>query len=86
MVDKLRFLDELGAAVAKSRADIQFSVVNIARKAGGSRIVQLNSERGRDVTVGSLFNLLRAMGLCVRLDNDGMPALEEMQNRCSYKQ
>lgn len=82
-MDKLKLPADLGQAIAQYRADNQLSAVAIARKAGRSRTVLHKLERGGDVTVGSLFDILRAMGLCLSLQKAGMPTLEEMQRRCA---
>jgi HTH-type transcriptional regulator / antitoxin HipB len=80
-MDKLKLPADLGQAIAQYRADTKLSAVAIAAKAGRSRTVLHNLERGGDVTVGSLFDILRAMGLCLSLQKAGMPTLEEMQRR-----
>jgi HTH-type transcriptional regulator / antitoxin HipB len=80
-MDKLKLPVDLGQAIAQYRADNKLSAVAIARKAGRSRTVLHNLERGGDVTVASLFDILRAMGLCLSLQKAGMPTLEEMQRR-----
>ena len=80
-MDKLKLPTDLGNAIAQYRADNKLSAVAISRKAGRSRTVLHNLERGQDVTVGSLFDLLRAMGLCLCLEKAGMPTLDEMQRR-----
>lgn len=81
MMDKLKLPADLGKAIAQYRADNKLSAVAIASKAGRSRTVLHNLERGEDVTVTSLFEILRAMGLCLSLQKTGMPTLEEMQRR-----
>ena len=43
----------------------------------------LNCTFSEDVTVASLFDILRAMGLTVRLESLGMPTLDEMRQRFS---
>jgi len=80
-MDKLKLSADLGKAIAQHRAHHKLSAVAIARKAGRSRTVLYNLERGDDVTVASLFEILRAMGLCISLQKAGMPTLEEMQRR-----
>lgn len=80
-MDKIKLPADLGNAIAQYRADNKLSAVAIARKAGRSRTVLHNLERGGDVTVASLFEILRAMGLCLSLQKAGMPTLEEMQRR-----
>lgn len=81
IMDKLRLPADLGKAIAHYRADNKLSAVAMARKAGRSRTVLHKLERGQDVTVASLFDILRATGLCLRLEKAGMPTLEEMQRR-----
>jgi HTH-type transcriptional regulator / antitoxin HipB len=81
IMDKLKIPTDLGKAIAQYRADNKLSAVAIAHKAGRSRTVLHNLERGQDVTVASLFDILRAMGLCLSLEKAGMPTLEEMQRR-----
>lgn len=80
-MDKIKLPTDLGKAIAQYRADNHQSAVAIARKAGRSRTVLHRLERGDDVTVASLFEILRAMGLCITLQKAGMPTLEEMQRR-----
>lgn len=80
-MNKLKIPADLGKAIAQYRADNKLSAVAIARKAGRSRTVLHNLERGDDVTVASLFEILRALGLCISLQKTGMPTLEEMQRR-----
>ena len=81
LMDKLKLSEDLGNAIARYRADNKMSAVAVAHKAGRSRTVLHNLERGGDVTVASLFDILRAMGLCISLQKTGMPTLEEMQRR-----
>ena len=81
IMDKLKLSEDLGNAIARYRADNKMSAVAVAHKAGRSRTVLHNLERGGDVTVASLFDILRAMGLCISLQKTGMPTLEEMQRR-----
>ena len=80
-MNKLKLPTDLGNAIAQYRADNKLSAVAISRKAGRSRTVLHNLERGGDVTVASLFEILRAMGLCLSLQKSGMPTLDEMQRR-----
>lgn len=81
IMDKLRLPSDLGTAIAKYRADNKLSAVAISRQAGRSRTVLHKLERGEDVTVSSLFDILRALDLCLTLQKAGMPTLEEMQRR-----
>ena len=81
IMNKLKLPADLGTAIAQYRADNKLSAVAVARKAGRSRTVLHKLERGDDVTVASLFDILRAMGLCLSLQKAGMPTLDEMQRR-----
>lgn len=81
MLYKLRLPEDLGKAIARYREQNKLSAVAVANKAGRSRTVLHKLERGEDVTVSSLFDILRAMGLCLTLERAGMPTLEEMQRR-----
>ena len=81
IMDKLRLPSDLGKAIAKYREDNKLSAVAVSAKAGRSRTVLHKLERGEDVTLASLFDILRALGLCLSLQKAGMPTLEEMQRR-----
>lgn len=81
IMGKIRFPVDLGKAITQYRQDKGQSAVGIAAQAGRSRTVLHKLERGEDVTVSSLFDILRAMGLCLRLETAGLPSLEEMQRR-----
>lgn len=80
-MDKLRLPADLGKAIAAYREKNKLSAVAVASRAGRSRTVLHKLERGEDVTVASLFDILRAMGICLTLERAGMPTLEEMQRR-----
>jgi HTH-type transcriptional regulator/antitoxin HipB len=81
MKDKLRTPLDLGVALKALRRERKLKAVAIAGHSGRSRDVLNRLEKGQDVTVHSLFDILRAMGLCVRIESAGMPTLEEMQTR-----
>lgn len=81
MADKLRTPLELGIALRRVRQERKLKTVDIAEHSGRSRDVLNRLEKGQDVTVHSLFAILRAMGLSLRIENAGMPTLEEMQAR-----
>jgi transcriptional regulator with XRE-family HTH domain len=81
IMDKIRLPADLGNAIAQYRHDNKLSAVAVSAKAGRSRTVLHKLERGDDVTVSSLFEILRAMGLCLSIQKAGMPTLEEMQRR-----
>jgi DNA-binding phage protein len=81
IMDKIRLPSDLGKALAQYREENKLSAVGVASSAGRSRTVLHKLERGQDVTLASLFDILRAMGLCLSLQKAGMPTLEEMQRR-----
>jgi transcriptional regulator with XRE-family HTH domain len=81
IMDKIRLPADLGNAIAQYRQDNKLSAVAVSAKAGRSRTVLHKLERGDDVTVSSLFEILRAMGLCLSIQKAGMPTLEEMRRR-----
>lgn len=81
IMDKIRLPADLGQALARYREDHKLPAVAVAAKAGRSRTVLHKLERGEDVTVSSLLDILRAMGLCLSLQKAGLPTLEEMQRR-----
>ncbi len=81
MKDKIRLPIELGQAIHAARKEGRLKATDIATRAGRARNVLYRLERGEDVTVASLFDILRAMGLTVRLEQLGMPTLEEVTRR-----
>ena len=81
IMDKIKLSVDLGAAIARHRADHKLSAVAVAAKAGRSRTVLHKLEHGQDVTVSSLLAILAAMGLCITLEKAGMPTLADMQRR-----
>ncbi|MDP1606055.1 MAG: helix-turn-helix transcriptional regulator [Rhodocyclaceae bacterium] len=80
-MDKLRTPIELGQVLKSLRQTRKLKAIDIAEHSGRSRDVLNRLEKGQDVTVHSLFGILRAMGLCIRIESAGMPTLEEMQAR-----
>jgi HTH-type transcriptional regulator / antitoxin HipB len=81
MNDKIRTPRDMGIALKTLRVERKLKTIDIAADSGRSRDVLNRLEKGQDVTVHSLFDILRAMGLCLRIENAGMPTLEEMQAR-----
>ena len=80
-MDKFRIPSDLGDAIKRYRKTHKLKATEIARKSGRSRDIIHRLERGEDVTVKSMFDILRAMGLCIRLEPAGMPTLAEMRER-----
>jgi len=81
MKDIIRTPIELGQAVKRLRRERKLKTIEIAAHAGRSRDVLNRLERGQDITVSALLDLLRGMGLSLSIDHAGMPTLEEMQAR-----
>ncbi|MEW6704123.1 MAG: helix-turn-helix transcriptional regulator [Pseudomonadota bacterium] len=81
MKDIIRLPQDLGKAIHQARKAAHLKATTIAERSGRSRNVLYRLERGEDVTVASLLDILRAMGLTLRLERLGMPTLEEVQQR-----
>lgn len=81
MKDKIRLPSELGLAIRNERKSRGLKAVDIAERSGRARNVLYRLEQGDDITVASLFDILRAMGLTIRLEGLGMPTLLEVTER-----
>lgn len=81
MKDKIRLPVELGEAIRAERKSARLKATDIAIRSGRARNVLYRLERGEDITVGSLMDILRAMNLTIRLERLGMPTLDEVQRR-----
>lgn len=81
MKDTIRTPQDLGEAIREARKAARLKATAIAERSGRSRNVLYRLEGGEDVTVASLLDVLRAMGLTIRLERLGMPTLEEVQQR-----
>ena len=81
MKDKIRLPLDLGQAVRNQRKSAKLKATDIARRSGRARNVLYRLEQGEDITVASLFDILRAMDLTIRLEKLGMPSIEEVQQR-----
>lgn len=80
-MDKLRTLHDLGGAFAAHRRKATLSATRIAAQARRSREILYRLERGEDLTVSALLDLLRAAGLAITLVPAGLPTLDEMRER-----
>lgn len=80
-MDKLRTPKDLGNALRAHRKAHKLKTIDIASRSGRSRDVLNRLERGEDITVHSLFDLLRGMGLTLKVERAGLPTLEEMRAR-----
>jgi HTH-type transcriptional regulator/antitoxin HipB len=81
MQDIIRLPKDLGAAIKCARSAQGMKATDIARHSGRSRDILNRLERGQDVTVSSLLDILAAMGLVLRIERAGLPTLEEMTAR-----
>ncbi|MGJ7579509.1 helix-turn-helix domain-containing protein [Variovorax sp. RHLX14] len=72
---------ELGEAIKAERKSSRLKATDIAIRSGRARNVLYRLERGEDITVGSLMDILRAMSLTIRLESLGMPTLDEVKRR-----
>ena len=67
MQDIIRVPTDLGRAVHEARKTGKLKATAIAARSGRARNVLYRLERGDDVTVASLLDILRAMGLTLSL-------------------
>ena len=81
MQDKIRLPIDLGQAIQRARKEARLKATDIAARSGRARNVLYRLERGEDITVASLLDILRAMDLTIRLERLGMPTLEEVAQR-----
>ncbi len=81
MQDIIRLPADLGRAIKTARRAARLKTTDIARLSGRSRDVLNRLERGQDVTVASLMDILASMGLALRLERTVLPTLQEMQQR-----
>ena len=81
MQDTIRLPADLGQAIRAARKSARLKTTDIARASGRSRDILNRLERGQDVTVASLLDILASMGLALRLERSGLPTLQEMQQR-----
>ncbi len=81
MTDMVRFPDDLGRMVKARREALGLSKKELATRSGKVREVVYRLEAGEDVTVSSLFSVLRALGLAIRVERAGMPTMEEVRAR-----
>ena len=81
MQDIMRSPADLGQAIKAARKAARLKTTDIAKASGRSRDILNRLERGQDVTVASLLDILASMGLALRLERSGLPTLQEMQQR-----
>lgn len=81
MTDKIRLPDELGAQLRLQREALGLSKVELAQRAGKVREVIYRLEAGQEASVSSLFAVLGALGLALRVERAGLPTAEEIARR-----
>ncbi len=81
MKDIIRIPSDLGRAVKTARKSMRIKTTYIAKHTGRSRDVLNRLERGEDVTVSALMDILSAMGLVLCIERAGLPTLNEMAAR-----
>lgn len=81
MTDSIRFPNELGSRLRERRLALGLSKKDLARRAGKVREVIYRLERGEDVTLSSLMAVLEALGLVMRLEQAGLPTMQEVAAR-----
>ena len=81
MTDHIRHPDELGNLLRDHRRTLGMSKSALATKAGKVREVIYRLEAGEDTTVSSLFAVMGALGLALRLERVGLPKASEVSAR-----
>jgi HTH-type transcriptional regulator / antitoxin HipB len=81
MADTIRLPDELGRLLKTQREAAGMSKKELALRAGKVREVIYRLEDGDDVTVFSLFAVLPALALGMRIEEAGLPTMQEVAAR-----
>ena len=81
MTDNIRLPDELGLHLRERREAMGMSKSALADKAGKVREVVYRLEAGEDTTVSSLFAVLAALGLVMRIEGAGLPSAKDISQR-----
>lgn len=81
MQDTIRLPSDLSRTVHQARKASGLKATVIAERAGRARSILYRLERGEDVSVASLLDILRAMGLGLRIEPLGPPTLAEVRRR-----
>lgn len=78
MTDIIRLPGELGDLLRQRREALGLSKKAVAERAGRVREVVYRLEGGEEASVSSLFDVLRALNLAMRLEPAGLPTMEEV--------
>jgi HTH-type transcriptional regulator/antitoxin HipB len=81
MQDIIRLPKDLGLAIKGARVAQGIKATDVAKRSGRSRDILNRLERGQDVTVSSLMDILATLGLVLRIERMGLPTLDEMAAR-----
>lgn len=78
MADMIRMPSELGELLQQRREELGLSKKAVAERAGRVREVVYRLEGGEEASVSSLFDVLRALSLVMRIAPVGLPTMEEV--------
>lgn len=78
MTDTPRLPEELGALLARRRVELGLGKKAVAERAGRVREVVYRLEGGAEASVSSLFDVLRALNLVIRIEPAGLPTMQEV--------
>ena len=81
MLTVVRSLSDLGARVAQARRQAGMTATAVSKQSRRSRDILHRLERGEDVSVSSLLDILQAMGVQLELTPARAPTLAEVQAR-----
>ena len=78
MTDTPRLPTELGDLLRHRREKLGLGKKAVAERAGRVREVIYRLEGGEEASVSSLFDVLRALKLVMRIEPAGLPTMEEV--------
>jgi transcriptional regulator with XRE-family HTH domain len=78
MTDKPRLISELGDLLRQRREELGLGKKAVAERAGRVREVVYRLEGGEEASVSSLFDVLRALNLVMRIEPAGLPTMEDV--------
>jgi HTH-type transcriptional regulator/antitoxin HipB len=81
MAYTIRLQVDLGRELKRRREAAHLTKSALAQRAGKVREVIYRLEAGEDVTVSSLLAVMAALGLALRIDEAGLPTMEEVAAR-----
>ncbi|HMO48271.1 MAG TPA: helix-turn-helix transcriptional regulator [Rubrivivax sp.] len=78
MAYTIRSPSELGELLRQRRENLHLTKKAAAQRAGRVREVVYRLERGEEASVSSLFDMMRALNLVMRIEPAGLPTMEEV--------